>query len=40
MSLFFSGFGAGLSWACADVVINTNAILPILFTDEYDLRYN
>jgi 3-oxoacyl-[acyl-carrier-protein] synthase III len=40
MNLFFSGFGAGLSWACADVEINTNAILPVLFTDEYDLRYN
>jgi hypothetical protein len=30
-----SGFGAGLSWACADIVISTEAILPILYTDEY-----
>jgi 3-oxoacyl-[acyl-carrier-protein] synthase-3 len=39
LKLFFSGFGAGLSWACADVTINTDAILPILFTDEYDTRF-
>lgn len=39
LKLFFSGFGAGLSWACADVIINTDAILPILFTDEYDTRF-
>jgi hypothetical protein len=30
-----SGFGAGLSWACADIMIDTNAILPILETDAY-----
>lgn len=35
MRVFMSGFGAGLSWACADVVINTDAILPLHETDEY-----
>lgn len=35
MRVFMSGFGAGLSWACADVMIDTNAILPILETDAY-----
>lgn len=36
LKFFMSGFGAGLSWACADIVINTDAILPIIYTDEYD----
>lgn len=40
LNLFFSGFGAGLSWACADVVISTEVILPILFTDEHDASYS
>jgi 3-oxoacyl-[acyl-carrier-protein] synthase-3 len=35
MRTFMSGFGAGLSWACADIQIDTNAILPILETDAY-----
>lgn len=36
LKLFMSGFGAGLSWACADIVISTEAILPIIFTDNFD----
>lgn len=28
-----SGFGAGLSWACADVSIDVSNILPLIFTD-------
>ncbi|MFT7251308.1 MAG: 3-oxoacyl-[acyl-carrier-protein] synthase-3 [Flavobacterium sp.] len=36
LNLFMSGFGAGLSWACADIVIDTEAILPILQTDAFD----
>jgi 3-oxoacyl-[acyl-carrier-protein] synthase-3 len=35
LQLFFSGFGAGLSWGCATVQINTNTILPILKTDNF-----
>lgn len=31
-----SGFGAGLSWACADITIDSEAILPILYTDAFD----
>jgi 3-oxoacyl-[acyl-carrier-protein] synthase III len=29
------GFGAGLSWACCDVTINTEKIYPVIFTDDY-----
>jgi 3-oxoacyl-[acyl-carrier-protein] synthase-3 len=36
LKLFMSGFGAGLSWACADIMINSEAILPILYTDAFD----
>lgn len=36
LKLFMSGFGAGLSWACADVTINSDVILPIVYTDAYD----
>lgn len=35
MRVFMSGFGAGLSWACADIMIDVKAILPIHETDEY-----
>lgn len=33
--IMMSGFGAGLSWACCDLYIETKAIHPILYTDEY-----
>jgi len=33
--IFMCGFGAGLSWACADLVINTADIYPVLSTDEF-----
>lgn len=36
LKLFMSGFGAGLSWACADITIDTEVILPIMYTDAYD----
>lgn len=36
LKLFMSGFGAGLSWACADVVVDSEGILPIIYTDAYD----
>lgn len=36
LKLFMSGFGAGLSWACADITIDTDVILPILYTDAFD----
>ena len=29
------GFGVGLSWACADLTMNTDDIYPIIFSDEY-----
>lgn len=29
------GFGAGLSWACADITLNTSAINPLLVTDSF-----
>lgn len=32
---FISGFGGGLSWACADVVVHTKNINPIIFSDQY-----
>jgi hypothetical protein len=31
-----SGFGAGLSWACADIMIDSDVILPIIYTDAFD----
>jgi 3-oxoacyl-[acyl-carrier-protein] synthase-3 len=37
LKLFMSGFGAGLSWACADISIDSEAILPILQTDAFDI---
>ncbi len=33
--IMMSGFGAGLSWACCDTVLNTACINPIIFTDNY-----
>ncbi|MFH1120050.1 MAG: ketoacyl-ACP synthase III [Bacteroidota bacterium] len=30
-----SGFGAGLSWGCADMVLDISKIYPILHTDDY-----
>lgn len=30
-----SGFGAGLSWACADVSLDTSVVLPLLVTDAF-----
>jgi 3-oxoacyl-[acyl-carrier-protein] synthase III len=36
--LFFCGFGAGLSWSCADISLSTAVILPIVFSDEIDTR--
>jgi len=36
LKLFMSGFGAGLSWACADISIESEAILPIFFTDDFN----
>ncbi len=33
--LLMCGFGAGLSWACADLVINTGAMLPPIRTDAF-----
>jgi len=30
-----SGFGAGLSWACCEVEINTDKVNPIIYTDNY-----
>jgi 3-oxoacyl-[acyl-carrier-protein] synthase-3 len=33
LKIFMSGFGAGLSWACADIKISSTAILPIIETD-------
>lgn len=35
LKLFMSGFGAGLSWACADIVISSDVILPITYTDAF-----
>ena len=35
LKLFMSGFGAGLSWACADLEIDSSGILPIIYTDAY-----
>lgn len=33
--LLLSGFGVGLSWAAASVVLDTGGVLPIIHTDEY-----
>jgi 3-oxoacyl-[acyl-carrier-protein] synthase-3 len=33
--IFITGFGAGLSWACATLEIESKNILPIIFTDNY-----
>jgi 3-oxoacyl-[acyl-carrier-protein] synthase-3 len=33
--ILISGFGAGLSWGCASIEINTDNISPILVSDEY-----
>lgn len=38
MRVFMSGFGAGLSWACADIMIDVTTILPLHVTDEYYLE--
>ena len=35
LKLFMSGFGAGLSWACADLEIDSSGILPIIYTDAH-----
>jgi len=35
LKLFISGFGAGLSWACGEININQENILPIKVSDEY-----
>lgn len=35
MRVFMSGFGAGLSWACCDTVLDVNTINPLVFTDNY-----
>ena len=35
LKLFMSGFGAGLSWACADLEFDSSVILPIIYTDAY-----
>lgn len=34
LKLFISGFGAGLSWACGTIEINTENILPIIISDK------
>jgi 3-oxoacyl-[acyl-carrier-protein] synthase-3 len=36
LKFFMSGFGAGLSWGCVDIVINSEVILPIFYTDAFD----
>lgn len=36
LKLFMSGFGAGLSWACADISIDSETILPIFYTDAFN----
>jgi 3-oxoacyl-[acyl-carrier-protein] synthase-3 len=35
LKMFISGFGAGLSWACGSIVIDTSVILPITVSDEF-----
>lgn len=33
--IMFAGFGAGLSWACADMNLDLSNILPVMYTDNY-----
>jgi 3-oxoacyl-[acyl-carrier-protein] synthase-3 len=35
LQLLISGFGAGLSWACGSISIDTENILPIVVSDEF-----
>ena len=35
LRLFISGFGAGLSWACGDIEVDSSGILPIFYTDRF-----
>ncbi len=35
LKLFISGFGAGLSWGCGTISIQTDAILPIVESDDF-----
>ncbi len=35
LRLFLSAFGIGLSWGCVDITIDSNVILPLIFTDNY-----
>ncbi len=35
ITLMISGFGAGLSWGCGRIVIDTDVIMPIVESDEY-----
>jgi 3-oxoacyl-[acyl-carrier-protein] synthase-3 len=30
-----SGFGAGLSWACADITLDVSSIFPLIYTDSF-----
>ena len=33
--LFIYGFGVGLSWACASIIVDTNHVYEIIHTDDY-----
>jgi len=35
LKIFIAGFGAGLSWACGSIALDTKDILPMITTDEY-----
>lgn len=35
LRLLLDGFGIGLSWGVVDVTLNSDAILPIIYSDEY-----
>ena len=35
LRLLITGFGAGLSWGCGDITINTDVIYPLIKTDEF-----
>lgn len=35
LKVFISGFGAGLSWACGSLELDTKNILPLLISDNY-----
>ncbi|MGY6522254.1 MAG: 3-oxoacyl-ACP synthase III family protein [Mongoliitalea sp.] len=35
LKVFMAGFGAGLSWGCGAIEIDTNDILPLITTDNY-----